>query len=177
MLAAAMDVHGKLNLFFIQITAQFVAKYFRKTDNCVQRSAQFMRHIGQKLALGFVGSLNLLVLYFSKPYLFLKSRIIIVDIGIHGQLHIQVHDLVQNEDIVRYLIRLVFIGIDNKRIKESMIKTICPNVPVGEQIYAIVRLSDIESMIKVLFVIVSLREHKEIFFLCTLDLPNSFFIG
>ena len=51
-------------LFLVERPFQFLGEQFRETDNCVQRSAKFMAHAGQKFALEPVGAFHFLVAKF-----------------------------------------------------------------------------------------------------------------
>src|SRR5918996_4745013 len=68
MAAGAENVVGVFSLFLVQLAEHSLAQDFREADNGIERSAQLVRHIGEKFGLVPVRHLDLaaLVLDLSK---------------------------------------------------------------------------------------------------------------
>src|SRR6266508_15905 len=82
MLPTAQDIRQELRLFFLGNLQRGIEQDLGETDDRIERSAQLVRHIGEKLRLMAIGRLNLpaLVIDLAK-----QSRILDSDLGLAGQ--------------------------------------------------------------------------------------------
>src|SRR5262245_53766466 len=64
MASRGKDVIGVFRLFLVQLAEQSLLQYFRKSYNRIERRAQLVRNVGEKLRLVSIGRLQLSPLRF-----------------------------------------------------------------------------------------------------------------